>query len=69
MDSAAFRNRLARLGLSIAQLADTLASLGDTRPRATIERTLYELASPSRTAPAPWAIAVILTLLEERQTE
>lgn len=69
MDSTTFRDRLARLGLSVAQLADTLATLGDTRPRTTIERTLYDLASPSRATPAPWAIAVILTLLEERRTE
>lgn len=69
MDSATFRARLDALGLTVAQLADQLAQLGDTRPRATIERTLYALASPSRIAPAPWAIAVILTLLEERKTE
>lgn len=69
MTSAAFRERLASLGLTVAQLADRLAQLGDTRPRPTILRTLYELASPGRTTPAPWAITVILTLLEERRTE
>lgn len=67
MDSDTFRARLDALGLSVAQLADLFAQLGDTRPRATIERNLYALASPNRTTPAPWAIAVILTLLEERQ--
>jgi hypothetical protein len=61
-----FRARLAALGLTPGQLAERLAELGDTRPHATIRRNVYELASPGRTAPIPWAVAVILTLLAER---
>jgi hypothetical protein len=68
MTSEEFRSRLARLGLTVPQLADRLAHLGDNRPRATIVRTLYDLASPNRHTPAPWAVAVILALMEERQT-
>lgn len=64
MTPAEFRSRLDGLGLTVDQLATRLGELGDSRPYATIRRNLYEIASPSRTAPAPWAIAVILTLLE-----
>jgi hypothetical protein len=67
MTSAEFRSRLDRLGLTVDQLAERLGELGDTRPYATIRRNLYDLASPSRTAPIPWAIVVILTLLEQRE--
>lgn len=67
MTPAEFRSRLDRLGLTVDQLVTRLGELGDSRPYATIRRNLYGLASPDRTAPIPWAVGVILTMIEREE--
>ena len=64
MNSGDLRSALTRLELSQIGMTDVMIQLGDTRPRATIERTVRELARPGRSKALPWAVVVLVNLLE-----
>lgn len=64
MTAADFRSTLARLHLSQSAFARVLQSLGDDRPWQTVLRCVHELARLDRAVPMPWAVVVLLVLME-----
>ena len=69
MTPAEVRAALKRLGMGQTDFARYLAAHGDDRPLSSILRTVSELCRHERRERTPWAVAVLLRLLEERAGE